>query len=247
MSFREPVAALALVHSDGQEELEPAALHVCPESYKDAVLATASPDDASDRLWELSSWPGYGHDLERWPSDQADFQTASARIVAVLEAAGKEPVRWILARVARSVARLDMPFRTTTGFVVTALDPADADGIVANVRYSTPDATVERLLDQFVLLPDVQPKDAAEVVAHVEEVVDMDTGELTGDFDCTLSDDEALDGPQDLPLDEALGWARARAPRVRLTIGDTDYSAGATALAGLPQWTGTPPPKRRSA
>lgn len=246
LSFQEPVAVLALVYSDGQDELEPAALFVCPRSHKDAVLATASPDDASDRLWDVNSWPGFGFDLAPWPSDDADFQAANVRIRSAAEAAGKEPVRWTLARVARAAARLEMPFATTADFVVTALDPADMDGVAANVRYSAPEAIVERLLDQFVLLPDVRPMDADEIVAHVEEVVDMDTGEFTGDFDCTLSDEAAPDGPQDLPLDEALEWAHARARRVRLTIGDADYSAGAAPHPQLPQWTGTPPPKRRS-
>lgn len=246
ISFQEPVAVLALGFSDGQEELEPAALYFCPRSFKDAVLATASPDDASDRFWDINSWPGYGFDLERWPSDEPDFQAANARIVSVVEAAGREPVRWTLVRVARAATRLEMPFATTPDFVVAALDPADADGLAANVRFAAPEHVVEQLLHQFMLLSDALYLTADEAVAHVEEDVDFDTSEFTGCFSCTLSDEERSDGPQDLPLKEALEWARARAQRVRLTIGYADYSAGATPLPELPQRREADPPERRS-
>jgi hypothetical protein len=51
----------------------------------------------------------------------------------------------------------------------------------------------------------------------------------------------ALPGPDGVPLEEALGWARANSERVSVRLGDTHYSAGRQAIESLPVWTGADP------
>lgn len=239
----EEIFALALVYSDGQRELEPAAVHLCPRSVRDNVLATIKPEDVSDHLWDFNAWPGDGVDVQLWPSDGADLVAASERLVSALEAAGVEPVRWTLVRVSRAMQNMRMPFATTPDFVVVALDPAHVDVLADNVRASAPFEAVEALSRQFALLSDGPEIVFEQRVANVEEVVDMESGEYTAVFDCTL--DEELDGPQDLSLDAALDWAKERADRVRLSVGEIAYSAGSVQLEDLAPWTSGDRPVRR--
>jgi hypothetical protein len=44
-------------------------------------------------------------------------------------------------------------------------------------------------------------------------------------------------GPSDVPLADALFWARAQSPRVILRVGDVHYSAGEEQAGGKPVWT----------
>ena len=55
-----------------------------------------------------------------------------------------------------------------------------------------------------------------------------------------------LNGPTEVTVEEAVGWARGHAQQVILRIGDTRYSAGAERVPDLPLWPSTaehaPPP-----
>ena len=54
----------------------------------------------------------------------------------------------------------------------------------------------------------------------------------------------ALPGPDGVPLEEALGWARANSERVSVRLGNTHYSAGRQQIESLPVWTGADPDPR---
>jgi len=54
----------------------------------------------------------------------------------------------------------------------------------------------------------------------------------------------ALPGPDGVPLEEALGWARANSERVSVRLGNTHYSAGRQPIESLPVWTGADPDPR---
>jgi hypothetical protein len=71
--------------------------------------------------------------------------------------------------------------------------------------------------------------------AFLAEVEEHDGPErwLTGRFRCA-ADDEL--GPE-LALEEALAWARSRARRIQLRLGEGEpYSAGSDPVPGLPAW-----------
>jgi hypothetical protein len=48
-----------------------------------------------------------------------------------------------------------------------------------------------------------------------------------------------LNGPTEVTLEEALAWARGRAERVILRIGDVHYNAGVERAPNLPSWPST--------
>ena len=54
----------------------------------------------------------------------------------------------------------------------------------------------------------------------------------------------ALQGPDQVTLEEALGWARAQAERVSVRVGNVHYSAGREPIRSLPAWTGPDPEPR---
>ena len=54
----------------------------------------------------------------------------------------------------------------------------------------------------------------------------------------------ALPGPDGVPLEEALGWARANSERVSVRLGNIHFSAGRQAIESLPAWTGADPDPR---
>jgi hypothetical protein len=51
-----------------------------------------------------------------------------------------------------------------------------------------------------------------------------------------------VNGPDEVPAEEAIGWARQHARRVIVRIGDAHYSAGEEPVEGLERWRGTPAP-----
>jgi hypothetical protein len=72
----------------------------------------------------------------------------------------------------------------------------------------------------------------------VGSVVDMGYGR---GFSAGLDLDEEgpfsyVIGPQFVSAEEAIEWARARAPRVRVRVGDRFYSAGPEQVRDLPPW-----------
>lgn len=51
-----------------------------------------------------------------------------------------------------------------------------------------------------------------------------------------------VNGPNDVAVEEAVGWARAHADEVRLRIGPDHYSAGTTPIPEYPAWEGNATP-----
>ncbi len=90
-------------------------------------------------------------------------------------------------------------------------------------------------------------------VAFVNEGWDDELERLSARFSISLqerSGDGVVDGPRDLPLEEALAWARERATVVYLRLGNQHWSAGSESRVerGTPQWPegqrGAPTPAR---
>jgi hypothetical protein len=67
-----------------------------------------------------------------------------------------------------------------------------------------------------------------------------------GDFRALVEYDEpgpfcVLNGPGPVSVEEAVAWARSRAHKVYVRVGDEFYSAGEEAVRGLPPWPSAAP------
>jgi hypothetical protein len=234
----EPVFALALVYGDGQEELEPAAVHVGLDADRRAALAAPTREEAFERLWSVNCWQGGEVTPRRWPSDMRDFAAASALLNDVLDSHGVHPVRWVLARVARALTSRPPPVPTSAGFVVLPIDLAALEQVSDDVEFVGGADAVARLSKMLVLDPSERSRSVAQVVENLDE----DELRWLATFDCHVEGDEDQDegeyeeGPAAASLSDALAWAEGHAQKIALTVGSTTYSAGRVALRGLPQW-----------
>ena len=207
------VYALGLVYGDGQDELEPAALHLAREAGRAAAQASGQP-------WNVNEWDGPELELDPWPSDDDAFMLAGERLAETLEEHGVNPVRWVLARVARELMSRPLPLTTTPDFVALPIDLAAPENVDGDLAFVAPWAA---------------PPPGRGQLAHVQENLDAEDPRWLGTFECLL-EAEDVEGPESAPLEEALAWAEARAEKVLLTVGDTAYSAGRVPIAGLPEW-----------
>ena len=216
----EPVRAVALVYGDGQDELEPAAIHLALETDMTDELGQA---------WNVNSWHGPELTLDPWPSDDPEIALANALLFDVLDAEGVNPVRWALARVARRLADHELPIVTAPGFVVLPLDLAAPEQVAEDIAFASNRARTER------------PTYAASSVAYLQEHLDEDELRWLATFDCHVEsaidgEVEEDEGPTAATLEDALAWADSVADKIQMTVGDTDYTAGRVPLAGLPLW-----------
>lgn len=211
---------MALVYGDGQDELEPAAIHL--------ALETDGPDQLGE-LWNVNSWRGPELALDPWPSDDESFAAANELLSEALASHGVNPVRWVLARVARRLAERELPIATADGFVVLPLDQAAPEQVDEDLTFVSP------------LEGDGRLASAATSVAYVEEDLDEDALRWSARFDCRVeverdAEIEEDEGPASAVLEDALAWADGVADRIQLMVGGTDYTAGRVPLAGLPVW-----------
>ena len=216
----EPARAVALVYGDGQDELEPAAVHL--------ALETDTTDELGE-TWNVNSWQGPELSLDPWPGDDEAFAAANALLFEALDRHGVNPVRWVLARVARRLAGQELPIATVPGFVVLPLDQAAPEQVAEDMAFVSNREGMAR------------PASAASSVAYLQELLDEDELRWLAVFECHVEsaldgETEEDEGPAAAPLADALTWADGVADRIRVTVGETDYTAGRVRLAGLPAW-----------
>jgi len=233
------VWAVGLRYADDQEEFEPASVHIGLLREQKSALNAKRMDQLYDPVWDLHRW-SCESELDPWPSDQPDFAAANELLAQALEDAGVvNPVRWVLARVARAATARAQPVPVTDDFVVVPVDPAAYDEIAHNVGFCAPAATFDNFIGRILITPTTGREDA---IAYLQEYANEMITEYLGTFWCTAGgEDGQEDGPFHVSLPEALEWAAGRAARIHLSVGEGEFSAGDLPIEGLPVW----PPERQ--